>query len=66
MDQELLIRRLSLPRFLYRAGAVALDGSGPYAFGLATRCFKIPSRPSCVSWPRLVGSTSVPKYRSMF
>lgn len=40
MDHESLIRRLSLPRFLYRAGAVALDGSGPYASGLATSLFQ--------------------------
>ena len=40
MDQEQLIRRLSLPRFLFRAGAGALGGSGPYASGLATSLFQ--------------------------
>ena len=40
MDQELLIRRLSLPRFLFRAGVAALGGSGPYASGLATSLFQ--------------------------
>ena len=40
MDQEQLIRRLSLPRFLFRAGARALGGPGPYAPGLATSLFQ--------------------------
>ena len=40
MDQGLLIRRLSLPRYLFRAGLVALRGPGPYASGLATSLFQ--------------------------
>ena len=40
MDQEMLIRRLSLPRFLFRSGVVALRGPGPYASGLATSLFQ--------------------------
>ena len=40
MDQESLIRRLSLSRFLFRAGVDALGGSGPYASGLATSLFQ--------------------------
>ena len=40
MDQEPLIRRLSLSRFLFQAGVVALEESGPYAPGLATSLFQ--------------------------
>ena len=40
MDQEALIRRLSLSRFFFRRGIVALRGSGPYAPGLATSLFQ--------------------------
>ena len=40
MDQASLVRRLSLSRFLFRAGADALRGPGPYAFGLATSLFQ--------------------------
>ena len=40
MDQESLIHRLSLSRFLFRAGVAALEGSGPYAAGLATSLFQ--------------------------
>ena len=40
MGQESLIRRLSLSRFLFRRGIVALEGSGPYAPGLATSLFQ--------------------------
>ena len=40
MNQERLIRRLALPRFLFRTGEVALGGPGPYAPGLATSLFQ--------------------------
>ena len=40
MDQRLLIRRMSLPRYLFRAGLLALRGHGPYASGLATSLFQ--------------------------
>ena len=40
MDQEPLIRRLTLPRFLFRTGEAALGGPDPYASGLATSLFQ--------------------------
>lgn len=40
MDNEQLIRRLALPRFLFRAGVAALERSGPYTPGLATSLFQ--------------------------
>ena len=40
MDNEQLIRRLALPRFLFRAGVAVLEESGLYTSGLATSLFQ--------------------------
>ena len=40
MDDVLIIRRLSLPRFLFREAKAALQRHGPYSGGMATSLFQ--------------------------
>ena len=40
MDDVLIIRRLSLPRFLFREAKAALQRPGPYSGGMATSLFQ--------------------------
>ena len=40
MDDALIIRRLSLPRFLFREAKAALQRPGPYSGGMATSLFQ--------------------------